>query len=747
MSNVKLSPSEISLLDKGLTFVPTPKISLSPILEAASKFSRRLKIHNYFHSRPQLKHSTKPKYTKKSSWTPSDKIINEDLVNHINQFTKEITETIQIQQENNNLSVNERKSIKFLKQHPNLVIKKADKGSAVVLLDKANYIQEGLRQLNNSNHYKQLDEPLYPQTAIKIDSILTKLLTDHHITKKQYEYLKPPENPRPRRFYMLPKIHKPQTSWTIPNKLPPGRPIVSDCNSESEKIAEFIDDFIKVKATQHPSYVKDTYDFLDKVKDITIPPNSFLVTLDVESMYTNINHDSGLAAIRETFSDTPNQSLLDTVIQLLEISLKCNDFEFDNKIFLQMSGTSMGKKFAPHYADIFMAKLEKEALEKCPLKPSLYLRYLDDIFIIWPHSRDDFTHFLNVFNSHLPPIKFKASIQENSVDYLDTTIFKDQHNPSILRSKVYFKPTDTHQLLHKKSFHPKHTFKGIIKSQITRFHRICSFEDDFERAWSILYNALNKRNYSKRMLRKLKSETIRNLEKHMVLDEIAIPGSSSFGSFKCSKYSCLTCRDMEECQNFTSSNTDITYSINSHMSCFSENLIYLYTCKFCQVQYVGETGKTLRDRHNRHRSAVRCLNDSETLFGHLMKYHSDEEICISQYILTPIEQLKDQGLNNLNKLERLKRESFWIDKLQTMEPNGLNQKILEKHVPISKHQNVIPFVVPFSKTAFKAAKIVKNHIQTLKDSDDFFDEFQFDVITAFSRHKNLKDLLVSSKLK
>ena len=70
----------------------------------------------------------------------------------------------------------------------------------------------------------------------------------------------------------------------------------------------------------------------------------------------------------------------------------------------------MGKDWAPHYADIYMAKFEKEALLQCPLKAHTYFRYLDDIFIIWPHDKDAFSEFLNIFNTHEPPIKFKPSI-------------------------------------------------------------------------------------------------------------------------------------------------------------------------------------------------------------------------------------------------------------------------------------------------------------------------------------------------
>jgi hypothetical protein len=71
--------------------------------------------------------------------------------------------------------------------------------------------------------------------------------------------------------------------------------------------------------------------------------------------------------------------------------LKNNDFMFNEEWYLQVGGTAMGKKFAPNYANIFMAKWELEALNKCPKKPQCYFRYLDDIFIIWPHTREEFT--------------------------------------------------------------------------------------------------------------------------------------------------------------------------------------------------------------------------------------------------------------------------------------------------------------------------------------------------------------------
>ena len=61
---------------------------------------------------------------------------------------------------------------------------------------------------------------------------------------------------------------------------------------------------LKLKASQHPSYIKNTYDFIDRIKYIPIPPNALLITLDVESMYTNILHEKGLESITERFKSS-----------------------------------------------------------------------------------------------------------------------------------------------------------------------------------------------------------------------------------------------------------------------------------------------------------------------------------------------------------------------------------------------------------------------------------------------------------
>ena len=81
--------------------------------------------------------------------------------------------------------------------------------------------------------------------------------------------------------------------WSVENKMPPGRPIVSDCGSDSYRWSELIDYYLKPLSNIHPSYIKDTNDFLDKLRELEVSQDALLVTFDVESLYTNIQPERG----------------------------------------------------------------------------------------------------------------------------------------------------------------------------------------------------------------------------------------------------------------------------------------------------------------------------------------------------------------------------------------------------------------------------------------------------------------------
>ena len=105
-----------------------------------------------------------------------------------------------------------------------------------------------------------------------------------------------------------------------------------------------------------------------------------------KSLYTCIPHKEGMQACAEALEiakpNNPDQLDTNTLINLLEIVLKNNTFQFNGKSYIQLQGTAMGTKLAPAYANIFMGKLEHTILSSAPLKPSYYRRYIDDVLIL-----------------------------------------------------------------------------------------------------------------------------------------------------------------------------------------------------------------------------------------------------------------------------------------------------------------------------------------------------------------------------
>ena len=60
----------------------------------------------------------------------------------------------------NNLTKNERTSMKELCEREDVVIKKTDKGGAVVIVDVKDHIKEAEQQPNNTENYRKLQEDL-----------------------------------------------------------------------------------------------------------------------------------------------------------------------------------------------------------------------------------------------------------------------------------------------------------------------------------------------------------------------------------------------------------------------------------------------------------------------------------------------------------------------------------------------------------------------------------------------------------
>ena len=92
----------------------------------------------------------------------------------------------------------------------------------------------------------------------------------------------------------------------------------------------------------------------------------------------------------------------------------------------------MGTKMALTFANIFMAKIEKEILRQSCIKPTFWKRFIDDIISVWDTSRNEIEEFLLKEHNFHPTIKFTAEISETDTTFLDTKVYKRSDSTRIL---------------------------------------------------------------------------------------------------------------------------------------------------------------------------------------------------------------------------------------------------------------------------------------------------------------------------
>lgn len=707
-----ITAAQFLLLRRGLSFIPSVgdnRVSRGQAQLDVHAYHRRVKLAVHFEHREV---SECPPFTPRSTWFPSEGLLPHQVNDLVRADLRHFHEDLRAVRVAPNLEGFELEALAALRANKHIVLKPADKGSATVIMDREQYVWEAHRQLGDTTYYSRLKKPIYRDTVPLVREIVRALVTKKFINHKQMSYLLGEGEPRPRLFYMLPKIHKDPSKWSKPFEIPPGRPIVSDCGSETYFTAEYIDFYLNPLSIRHASYVKDTYDFVAKIRQLSIPADSFLFTMDVDSLYTNIDIPEGIQAVKNIFRKFPDSKRPDKeLLQLLHINLTRNDFEFDGKYFLQIKGTAMGKKFAPAYADIFMAQWETSALSACEKKPLHYFRYLDDIWGVWPYSREDFDIFCAFLNSHNRSIKIKSTFSHSSVDFLDTCTFKglDFTRSLKLDVKVFFKDTDTHALLYKTSFHPRHTYAGLVKSQLLRFKRICTRQADFLNATKVLFSALSTRGYCRSFLREVlktfnhtkpitvesllpfittysptairlvraikanfnnflaqndllrdfrviaafrKNNNLQDILVKAKLPPLGAPRPSGHGSFFRTRF---------WARNRHNNNV---FPTQKGVSAKSSNCVYLIWCESCGSQYVGETGNTMLTRFTQHRHNICTAGGPCTpLVNHFLQ-HGWHNLVATVLQTNP----------RWSVAQRRRAERDWISKLDTLQPFGLNER-------------------------------------------------------------------------
>ena len=375
-----------------------------------------------------------------------------------------------------NFSKEKWQAMRAMANDRSIVIKNVDKGSCVVVWDRNDYIAEAEKQFRDKNIYKDINlkDKILKELADNSDKLFKSLKTKGSITEKRtYKYFTTEfkKTTNLGRLYLLPKTQK-----RLENV--PDRPIIPNCGTPTEKFSEFLDSQLKPVMQSSRSYIKDSGDFIKKIKNIgTIPKDSILVTADVVGLYPSVSHEAGLRALEKAPNSRTNKNVsTEDLVKMAKFVLKNNYFEFNGKVKQQISGTAIGTKFAPPYACIFMDEVETSFIETQEMKPLVWFRYIDDVFFIWTHGQEKLDSFLEELNRCNSYLKFTYESSKTSISFLDLKVSLSNGD---LSTDLHIKSTDRHQFLHYISSHPNHTKRCSIYSQALRISRICSNKSDF----------------------------------------------------------------------------------------------------------------------------------------------------------------------------------------------------------------------------------------------------------------------------
>ena len=106
--------------------------------------------------------------------------------------------------------------------------------------------------------------------------------------------------------------------------------MINSINCHTSEISRFVDHYLQPLVKAILSYIKDTNDFINKIDNLAVTPNSFLVKMDVKSLYASFPNNEGIASMKTKYDHYANKTIPTKIItSFLALILTLNNFTFN----------------------------------------------------------------------------------------------------------------------------------------------------------------------------------------------------------------------------------------------------------------------------------------------------------------------------------------------------------------------------------------------------------------------------------
>ena len=242
------------------------------------------------------------------------------------------------------------------------------------------------------------------------------LFMKSRISQQTYHYLHSTDSITTQ-VYGLPKIHK--TGF-------PFRPIVSFINSPLYNLSKFIAVLLTPLVGANGFTVKNFYEFVEQLKNLTINNDKCTVSFDVISLFTKIPVHVAETVVLErlkkddTLDDRSDLTLTD-IMTALNLCLDNTYLYFRGKIDCQIFGVAMGSPISVIIENLVKENVEEGAMSTFLNPHKVWRRYVDDTFVIIKKIEVD--EFYNHINNIEPSITLTIEHETyNSIPFLDVCV-------------------------------------------------------------------------------------------------------------------------------------------------------------------------------------------------------------------------------------------------------------------------------------------------------------------------------------
>ena len=476
--------TDLSILGLGVRFVPRPAeplpaIYMEAIDTAINKAAWHLIMRNSRHQRP-----FNPSYRIRGAMTRKAPSLGAFTFPMESQHLRSIKAALAVAVNENSIippriaGVQQRQLSAIRRLH-DIKIVQSDKNAGLVVMPITAYNNMVMEHLSNDDIYEvigALDSPEWTATLHDVRARHAALLTDTlavlPTNDTQLRNFLSAATDRLPVFHCLPKLHKPGHH---------GRPIIGATAWLTTNWSIFLDQQLQQYGV--PYAIQNSATLVERLEGVAISHNTSFASADVTSLYTMMDLDRLYALIQ---SVTHNALF----VKILRFICDNNYFLYGRTVRRQRNGIAMGTNCAVQLANLYLTTFDAE------FGPRLdnYARYIDDIFFTFAGTDAELQILQSEMNAMIPGIKLTFNISRSSVDFLDTTAFRNAADTIAFR--LFQKPIATFQYLPPWSCHPPSTIRGYIRGELLRYTRLTTAIADRRTAALLLEGRLLRRGFS-----------------------------------------------------------------------------------------------------------------------------------------------------------------------------------------------------------------------------------------------------------